>query len=141
MRNLFFSIALLIISCSTTDNPLDADNKSGTLSLNIHVVDIAGQVSALQAGLKDKLRVTIFDQEDKAVKSWDDLHQLPDKISLASGLYYVIVETKETVPSGKNVLSHYAKTELIHISENLDQDIALTFDSFIPSGFSDFSFD
>lgn len=131
-----------MVTCSPADSPLDLEaNKRGILILDVNIVDSAGQNSQVEKALKSKVSVTIFDHNDEAVKSWSNLNQLPDKISLALGTYYVIVASEEVIPAEGNVISHYAKTDLIQINESQNQSIELIFKAnFSPPGFSDFSF-
>ena len=140
MRNLILLTTIFFTACYSANNPLDTDN-SGTLTLDVNIVNAAEKNSEKETTIKSTLIATIFDNSDQPVKSWNDLNHLPDKIPLALGTYYVVVASEETVSKKENAFSYYAKTDMVQIDERQNQSISLTFnDHFSFTGYSDISF-
>lgn len=141
MKITTFLITIFLLSCSTDEHTF-ASRGDGTLTLDVKVLDSSGQISSLEESIKHSLAVTLLDEHEVAIQSWKTLETLPRSISLPSGTYYAIVETREVVSAQENTLTYYARTAPIYIIKGQHQSRELTFkDQMSPPAFSDFSFE
>ena len=127
MKHLVLSVVLFITSCSFSDDYSSAENL-GTLSVRTDIADATGQNPLGEKALKDKLIATLFDSKDEVVNSWGNLNQLPAKISLPEGSYYLVIESNKSSDLAPNAITYYAKTNLIQITPGNNQAIGLTFE-------------
>ena len=134
MKTLTILTLVLATACSPSRDEVSEVKPTGSLTLDIEVVDDRGQPSDQKGEIKKKLSVTIFDQSGDTVLQ-SPLARVPQDILLEVGQYHVVVESE----SASNSIRYYAKTNPFRIETGRKQSIALAFDEPTTPPFSSFS--